>query len=52
MKADGASEGIPGLAFVELHGRLPPKCGSSSQSSMNNVRSIRPISRKARARPL
>jgi len=26
MKADGASEGIPGLAFVELRGRLPPKC--------------------------
>jgi hypothetical protein len=25
MKADGTSEGIPGLAFVELHGRLPPE---------------------------
>src|SRR5215831_11716040 len=26
MKADGASEGIPSLAFVEFHGRLPPEC--------------------------
>src|SRR5215469_6566578 len=26
MKADGASEGIPGLAFVELRRRLPPEC--------------------------
>ena len=25
MKADGTSEGIPGHAFVELHGRLPPE---------------------------
>ena len=32
MKAYGASEGIPGLAFVELHGRLPSEVPAARAS--------------------
>ena len=51
MKADSAGKGVARLALVELDGHLRRSAGSSNQSSMNSVRSIRPISRKANARP-
>jgi len=51
MKVDSAGKGVARLALVELDGHLRRSAGSSNQSSMNSVRSIRPISRKANARP-
>jgi hypothetical protein len=51
MEADRAGEGVARLALVEFRSRLPPEPGRSNQSSINRVRSIRPISRNVSAKP-
>jgi hypothetical protein len=49
VEADGALEGMMGLALVETDLSLALEAGIEIQSIMNRVRSMRPTSRNARA---
>ena len=51
MKVDGARKGVARLTLIELRGSLPPESRQPNQSSIDSVRSIRPISRRASAKP-
>jgi hypothetical protein len=51
VETDSASEGVAGLALVELTVACRRSAGSSSQTSINSVRSIRPIFAQGQARP-